>query len=144
MTKKALPLAGCPCRGRTGHRRAGESRRTAREGRRKKSVASRSRDGRPARTRAHFAGIPKNRSNKYYPVDDEDALEFVLQAELARGDRHGVEEAEAHRLLRLGVMAGRPDHGETVLYLVRDGCVIQPQFVRYVFKANQMRVVPSY
>lgn len=69
------------------------------------------------------------------PVDDEDALELVLEPELAGGDGHRVEEAEAHRLLRLGVVARRTDHGEPVLDLARDGCVTK-QFVRCAFKTK--------
>ena len=48
----------------------------------------------------------------HVPVDDRDALQAELRLGPARGDRHVVEQAEAHRPLALGVVARRPREGE--------------------------------
>ena len=48
-------------------------------------------------------------------IDDRDALDAVGRLGVARGDRGVVEEAEAHRRRRLGVMAGRPRGDEGVV-----------------------------
>ena len=40
-------------------------------------------------------------------IDDRDALGIIAGARIVRGDRHIVEEAEAHGAARFGMMAGR-------------------------------------
>ena len=54
---------------------------------------------------------------KTYPVDDENLVEFELESELLGGNGDRVEEAEAHRLCHLGVVARRPDDSKAVLQL---------------------------
>lgn len=60
-----------------------------------------------------------------HPIENENLLEAHLLLQLPGGDRHGVEEAEAHRLLELGVVPGRPDHGVPVAQLPGSHCEME-------------------
>ena len=53
------------------------------------------------------------------PVDDGDPANTAGPQECGR-HRHVVEEAEAHRAVALGVMAGRPDEREAALHLAAE------------------------
>jgi hypothetical protein len=53
----------------------------------------------------------------HVPVDDEDPLRPVRVARAARRHGHVVEQAEAHRLVGGGVVAGRAHGGEGVARL---------------------------
>ena len=52
-------------------------------------------------------------------IDDGDALGAMGGLGVAGGDRRVVEEAEAHRRRRLGVVAGRPRGDESVVDAAR-------------------------
>ena len=52
-------------------------------------------------------------------IDDGDALDAMGRLGVAGGDRRVVEEAEAHRRRRLGVVAGRPGGDEGVVDAAR-------------------------
>ena len=50
----------------------------------------------------------------HVPVDDGDAVDPMPGTEVAGGDGDVVEEAEAHGLVPLGVVSGRPVQAEGV------------------------------
>ena len=55
-------------------------------------------------------------------IDDGDFLELVFLLEILGGDGDVGEEAEAHGMIGLGVMAGRPDGGKGAVHrAVHDG-----------------------
>ena len=56
-------------------------------------------------------------------IDDGDALDAVRRLRVPGGDRRVVEEAEAHRRRRLGVVAGRPCGDEGVVDAAHDDLV---------------------
>jgi hypothetical protein len=56
------------------------------------------------------------------PIDDEDFLLFVLEPKLLGGHGHRIEEAESHRLLRLRVVTGWTDHGESIFNFSSRSC----------------------
>src|SRR5439155_5211131 len=51
----------------------------------------------------------------HVPVDDENALETVLDTRVVRRDGDVADEAEAHRAIAEGVVTGRPDGTERAL-----------------------------
>ncbi len=55
----------------------------------------------------------------HVPIDDQQPLEAVACAQVARADGDVVEQAKAHGPIRLGVVAGRPNEREAVVDVAR-------------------------
>lgn len=120
------PPGGYRCQGKNGRRRDDEWKCTRCEGRRRRFAAFHYRDGRPKNKDTSATLIrgqnlvfirirnKKKRRRKRYPINDEDALEFVPESELfgCYGDR--IKKTKSHGLLRFCVMARRTDDGEPI------------------------------
>ena len=54
----------------------------------------------------------------YVPIDDEHPGEPVFLLDIARGDRHVIEETEPHRTSSFSMMSWRTDSTKDVLHLI--------------------------